>query len=106
MSSANSPLILPTITIDPTFPRAIRDVDGGTLPSEKFWISCYKTEQPSIHATVHVELDEVDRSLVHLKAQKDDVRIAEAAGVSSLSVIQVALSKHTTGSCDRHGRLG
>ena len=74
-SKPNSPIILPVITIDPTFSTAIQDVDNGVVPSELFWMSCYRASEPSIHAKIQVELDEVDRSLVHLKPREGDVEI-------------------------------
>jgi proteasomal ATPase-associated factor 1 len=77
MSLNNSPLTLPVITIDPTFPSVIQDVDSGIVPSDQFWISCYKKSQPSVHAKILVELDEVDRNLVLLKPRDGDVEIVK-----------------------------
>lgn len=68
-------MILPVITIDPSFPAAIQDVDSGIIPSETFWISCYRESQPSVHGRIEVELDEVDRNLVHLKPKNADVEL-------------------------------
>ncbi|KAF8055166.1 WD40-repeat-containing domain protein [Lyophyllum atratum] len=73
--SASDPLTLPVVTIDPTFPSVIQDVHSGIIPIEKFWISCYKTSQPSVHAKVQAELDDVDRDLVRLKVEEGDVAI-------------------------------
>lgn len=75
MANTDTPLTLPVITIDPTFASVIQDVDSGIIPSDQFWISCYKTSQSSVHAKVHVELDQVDRNLVHLKPLDGDVEI-------------------------------
>ncbi|RDB18148.1 Proteasomal ATPase-associated factor 1 [Hypsizygus marmoreus] len=73
----SSSLMLPVITIDPTFPSVIQDVQNGILPSEKFWLSCYKTSQPSVHAKVIAELDEVNRDLVRLMDPMGDVEITQ-----------------------------
>ena len=70
-----SPMILPVITIDPSFPTVIQDVDHGIVPSETFWISCYRESQPSVHGKIEVQLDEVDRNLVHLKPKDADVEL-------------------------------
>lgn len=78
MTNTDTPLTLPVITIDPTFASVIQDVDSGIIPSDQFWISCYKTSQPSVHTKVHVELDEVDRNLVHLKPLDGDVKIVRS----------------------------
>ncbi|KAJ3513899.1 hypothetical protein NLJ89_g2701 [Agrocybe chaxingu] len=60
-----SPLSLPVVTIQHTFPEVIQEVADGDIPSENFWISCYKTSEPSVHAKVKAELDENDRNLVN-----------------------------------------
>ncbi|KAF5378520.1 hypothetical protein D9615_007059 [Tricholomella constricta] len=69
------PINLPIVTIDPTFPAVIGDVHAGIVPSEKFWVSCYKTAQPSVHAKIQAELDDKDRNLMHLKAIEGEVGI-------------------------------
>ncbi|GLB45693.1 putative WD domain, G-beta repeat [Lyophyllum shimeji] len=71
--SASDPLTLPVVTIDPTFPTVIQEVHAGILPYEKFWVSCYKTSHPSVHAKIQAELDERNRDLVLLKAIEGDV---------------------------------
>ena len=68
-------MILPVITIDPTFPTVIQDVDNGIVSSETFWMSCYRASHPSVHAKIQVELDEVDRNLVRLIPREGDVNI-------------------------------
>ena len=50
------------------------DVREGTVPSEDFWISCYRQSEPSVHGKVRAELDEKDRHLVLLKG-RDGVEI-------------------------------
>ena len=74
-SNPTSPIILPVITIDPTFPSVIQDVDNGVVASEAFWVSCYRASHPSVHAKIQVELDEVDRNLVHLMPKEGNVEI-------------------------------
>lgn len=66
-----SPLTLPVVTIQPTFPEVIQEVLDGIVPSDKFWVSCYKTPEPSVHAKVHAGLDEIDRNRVNLSAEGD-----------------------------------
>ena len=83
MSNGNPHLILPVVTIDPTFATVIHDVFNGTIPSDQFWLSCYKTSHPSVHAKIHVELDEKNRDLVVLTAAEGDVSIIREGRVSS-----------------------
>ena len=80
-----SPLTLPVVTIQPTFPEVIQEVLDGVIPSDKFWVSCYKTSQTSVHARVLVELDEVDRNLVNLSPAEGDVEVLKASNGVSLS---------------------
>jgi proteasomal ATPase-associated factor 1 len=84
-STPSSPIILPVITIDPTFPAAIQDVENGILPSETFWISCYRTSHQSVHAKIHVELDDDDRNLVHLKPREGDVELLQTCNGTMVS---------------------
>lgn len=80
-----SPLTLPVVTIQPTFPEVIQEVLDGIIPSDKFWVSCYKTSESSVHAKVHVELDEIDRNLVNLSPVEGDVEVLKAANGVSVS---------------------
>jgi proteasomal ATPase-associated factor 1 len=70
-------LVLPIVTVQSSFPTVISEVDSGLIPSDTFWVSCYKKSEPSVHAKVHVELDERDRSLVLLKPQDNKVEITK-----------------------------
>ena len=79
--SASSPIVLPIVTIQPDFRTVVSEVHSGLLPSETIWVSCYKTECPSVHAKVDVALDEVDRDAVVLEAREGDVQI-QHSGVS------------------------
>lgn len=87
MSSPNT-IILPAVSIQPSFPEVIQEVQDGVIPFDKFWVSCYKNSETSIHAKVFVELDDVDRNLVLLKPVKDsgekddNIQIGEIGGVS------------------------
>jgi len=63
---SSEPFILPIATVQPDFLAVISDVREGLVPDDKFWLSCYKTGEPSVHGKVHITLDEVDRNLVHL----------------------------------------
>jgi proteasomal ATPase-associated factor 1 len=80
-----SPLTLPVVTIQPTFPEVIQEVLDGIIPSDKFWVSCYKTSEPSVHAKVLVELDEIDRNLVNLSPLEGDVEVVKAFNGVSVS---------------------
>ena len=80
-----SPLTLPVVTIQPTFLEVIQEVLDGIIPSDKFWVSCYKTFETSIHGKVHAELDEIDRNLVNLSPVEGDVEVIKASNGVSLS---------------------
>ncbi|KAG5633113.1 hypothetical protein DXG03_008340, partial [Asterophora parasitica] len=58
-----SPIQLPIITIDPTFLTVLQDVHAGLVPNEKFWVSCYKAGERSVHRKIQAELDEIDRDV-------------------------------------------
>ena len=73
--STSSTIVLPIITIQPDFRTVISEVNSGLLPSDTVWISCYKTQCPSVHAKVNVTLDEVDRDAIILEAREGDVKI-------------------------------
>lgn len=74
-SMMENPLCLPVVTIQPSFSEIIQEVYDGIVPSEKFWVSCYKNSQPSVHAKVNVELDEIDRNLVLTRTVDGDVEV-------------------------------
>jgi proteasomal ATPase-associated factor 1 len=80
------PLCLPVVTIQPSFTEVIQEVHDGIIPSDKFWVSCYKNSEPSVHAKVNVELDEVDRDLLLTRTIEGDVDVTRnLEGVSELS---------------------
>lgn len=81
MSNASSSLLLPIVSIQHTFPDVIREVHEGIIPSDKFWVSCYKTAEPSVHAKVFVELDDVNRNLVQFTPKEGDVEFRGNPGV-------------------------
>jgi len=74
-SNSDSPLTLPIATIQPTFLTVLSEVESGLIPFDDFWISCYKTSSPSVHAKVHVSLDEVNRDKVNMEPKDGDVKI-------------------------------
>lgn len=78
-----TPTILPITTIQPDFLNVISDVQAGVVPSETIWISCYKTDRPSVHGKVDATLDDSDRDLVVFERREGDVKL-ERNGVSSL----------------------
>lgn len=67
----SGPSILAVTTIQPTFLEVIEEVRSGLVSSDTFWLSCYKSSEPSIHSKVRVTLDEVNRDVVHLEASGD-----------------------------------
>ncbi|KAG5635647.1 hypothetical protein H0H81_010534 [Sphagnurus paluster] len=85
-SNSSEKLSLPITTIERNFLSVIDDVNAGLLPFEKFWVSCYKTAQPSVHAKIQAELDERNRDLVLLKSIEGDVAIEKGSdGVYTIS---------------------
>jgi len=79
--STSSTNVLPIITVQPDFRTVISEVHSGLLPSESVWVSCYKTDCPSVHAKVNVVLDEVDRDAIDFDVREGDVKI-QRNGVS------------------------
>lgn len=88
---STSPLVLPVVTIQPDFLTTIDEVYSGLVPSEKFWISCYKTSEPSIHAKVQASLDDVHRDLVKFEPLEGDVEIKRLGGGVSCSFLEFIL---------------
>ena len=49
------PLVhLPIVTVQHDFETVLADVKDGTVEQDKFWISCYKEGEQSVHASVQV----------------------------------------------------
>ncbi|KAG6892898.1 hypothetical protein C0993_002577, partial [Termitomyces sp. T159_Od127] len=71
-------ITLPVVTIDPTYPNVIRDVFSGIVPTEKFWISCYKASHPSVHAQIKAELHAKQRDLVVTSVTEGDLALDRA----------------------------
>jgi len=85
-------LSLPVISIQNTFPQVIQEVEDGLIPDDKFWVSCYKNSEPSIHAKINAELDHLDRNLVRLNPVQGDVEISrDGTGVSPMSIFLLGL---------------
>ena len=66
----DSPIILPICTVQPDFDVSVRDVNDGLVPEDKFWVSCYKAGEESVHGEVQVSLNERDRNLVDFEGKK------------------------------------
>lgn len=78
------PITLPVVTIDPTYPNVIQDVFSGIVPTEKFWVSCYKASHPSVHAKIKAELHAKNRDLVVTSVDEGDLKLDRADdGVSN-----------------------
>lgn len=63
------PIILPIVTVQPDFESLVTDVKDGIVPEEKFWVSCYKTGEDSVHGKVHLALNERNRDLLEYEGQ-------------------------------------
>ncbi|KAF9523680.1 WD40-repeat-containing domain protein [Crepidotus variabilis] len=89
---------LPVISIQPSFPEVLQEIQDGVIPFDKFWVSCYKSGETSTHAKVLAELDETDRNLVLLKpvnedGERDDdsVQIEGENGVSTVGCTKMGI---------------
>ena len=60
------------------------DVLSGFVPEDKFWLSCYKTGEESVHGKVHLALNERDRNLVDFEG-KGGVGFERGSDVSEFS---------------------
>ncbi|KAJ3556612.1 hypothetical protein NM688_g1932 [Phlebia brevispora] len=76
---AEQPIFLPIATIQTDFQTSIDDVFNGLVPEDKFWLSCYKTGEQSVHGKVHLTLNERDRNLVDYEGV-DGVEFAKEQG--------------------------
>lgn len=66
---SESVIALPIATVQPDFEAIVHDVFSGLVPEEKFWLSCYKTGEESVHGKVHLALNESDRNLLDFGGQ-------------------------------------
>ncbi|KAJ6606014.1 WD40-repeat-containing domain protein [Mycena vulgaris] len=92
----SGPSKLPVVTIQPTFLEVIEEVRSGIVPSDTFWLSCYKPAEPSIHTKVRVTLDEVNRDVIHLEPSggieitdsgKDKYVVSSKLGLSATRIL-------------------
>lgn len=67
--SAPGPIILPICTVQHDFRSVTQDVLDGIVPDDKFWVSCYKSEEPSVHGGATVTLDDSNRDLLLFKGR-------------------------------------
>lgn len=87
MDAQSKSIILPICTIQHDFQTGvIRDVLDGTLPEDKFWVSCYKHGEPSVHGKVSATLDEQNRDLVLFEAC-DGVEFKDYGKVGSICIV-------------------
>ncbi|KAH9935945.1 WD40 repeat-like protein [Epithele typhae] len=87
------PIILPISTVQHDFQAVVQDVLDGLVPEDKFWVSCYKTEEPSVHGKAVVALDENNRDLLIFRGQ-DGVEFKECRqGAYSVSCPSLALGE-------------
>ncbi|KAH6873981.1 WD40-repeat-containing domain protein [Coprinopsis sp. MPI-PUGE-AT-0042] len=59
---------VPVVTVQPSISEVLQEVQDGVIPSDKFWVSCYRASETSVHSKITAELDEVDRDLVNLSS--------------------------------------
>lgn len=64
----DTPQAVPVVTVQPSIGVVLQEVLDGIVPSDKFWVSCYKASETSVHSKITAELDEVDRDLVNLSS--------------------------------------
>ena len=64
---SENPIVLPIATVQTDFESLIDDVFSGLVPEDKFWLSCYKSGEQSVHGKVHLSLNERDRILVDFR---------------------------------------
>ncbi|RDX54238.1 WD40 repeat-like protein [Lentinus brumalis] len=69
-------MILPICTLQHDFQSVIQDVLDGVVPDDKFWVSCYKLGEPSVHGKVTATLDDRDRNKVLFRGH-DGVALKE-----------------------------
>lgn len=62
--------VLPVCTVQPDFLTVISDIDKGLVPEETFWLSCYKSGEPSVHGKVYTTLDNSNRDLVRFQGRE------------------------------------
>ncbi len=77
----SSAMILPICTLQHDFQSVIQDVLDGVVPDDKFWVSCYKLGEPSVHGKVTATLDDRDRNKVLFRGH-DGVALKEYGKVS------------------------
>ena len=92
----SSAIILPICTVQHDFPTVVQDVLHGTVPNDKFWVSCYKQGDSSVHGHVTATLDDHDRNKMLFEGH-DGVAFKEHGKVSSRDrFILLQLSMQTT----------
>ena len=84
--AVEQPIALPITTVQVDFQQSIDDVFSGLMPEDKFWLSCYKTGEQSVHGKVHLALNERDRNLLDYQGI-DGVEFGQNLDVSLLSTI-------------------
>ncbi|KAJ7579144.1 WD40-repeat-containing domain protein [Mycena floridula] len=85
-------IVLPIVSVQPTLASVVDDVFQGIVPEEDFWVSCYKSDSPSIHAKIHTRLDEVDRNAITLQSDTNLVQISSSGRQPSSRYIVTAPS--------------
>jgi proteasomal ATPase-associated factor 1 len=66
--ASDTPQTVPVVTVQPSIGEVLQEVQEGLVPSDKFWVSCYRASETTIHSKITAELDEVDRDLVNLSS--------------------------------------
>ena len=81
----HGPIVLPICTVQHDFQSVTQDVLDGIVPDDKFWVSCYKFEEPSVHGKTVVTLDDTNRDLLLFRG-RDGVEFNGNGKVSSPGV--------------------
>lgn len=97
MALPPSPRVIPVVTVQPTIGEVVEDVKNGLVPSDKFWVSVYKSGEPSIHTKVNIELDEEDRDLVRFTCEDGGVVFEPDRRDDKVSIAPLLLSNGLTG---------
>ncbi|KAL0953007.1 hypothetical protein HGRIS_007211 [Hohenbuehelia grisea] len=94
--TARLPEVLPIVTAHPSFAFTISEIRDGIVPSDTFWVSCYKHGDTSVHGKVRVDLDSVeDRDKVSFHGE-DGVEMRDDTSGGSYGVSCSALGVTST----------
>ena len=82
MSVDAQAIVLPICTVQHDFQAVVKDISDVLVPEDKFWVSCYKQGDSSVHGHVTAALDDHDRNKMLFEGH-DGVAFKEHGKVSS-----------------------